>query len=318
MRDFLGEPDPNKVIENGYTLKGVLDALSKDQERQIAFVFTAYDLYDATIQEKYGTVERFIEEELPYLHNAHIDNKPVKCFPVAAVAQTEVITKSDGGARRVPALNFTSKGLDPLIDWLADVMVADIQKQVEEETARITQIEGQIQQDNWQRWQEEIALRKEQKWQKIKNGVASFFQGVTSFIQGILWFVIGGVIVIFVVIPFIQGFREGIQEKAVPTKPIPTVGERQYSYACDEGIWDCWSHAFSVTGAIRNDGAAGNIRITAMLGKKDQNGNFIPTDQQHKDEFFNAGQTKTITIKIPMSQCPQKIEGSYDMKATVP
>ncbi|MDR0327344.1 MAG: hypothetical protein LBI05_03500, partial [Planctomycetaceae bacterium] len=86
LGDFLGEADPNKVIENGYTLKAVLDELLSDKERQIAFVFTAYDLYHATIKEKYGTVNRFMEKEISYLYHAYIDKKqPVKCFAVSAV-----------------------------------------------------------------------------------------------------------------------------------------------------------------------------------------------------------------------------------------
>jgi GTPase SAR1 family protein len=119
LRDFIGEPDRDKVIENQFTLKSVLDELMKDKTRQIAFVFTAYDLYEEVIQKEYGTVDQYIEKELPYLHNAYVADKQVMCFPVAAVADTEEVTDREGIKRRVPAPNFGSKGLESLIAWLA-------------------------------------------------------------------------------------------------------------------------------------------------------------------------------------------------------
>ena len=138
LHNFIGESDFNKVNESKIALKRVLDALQKEHKRQIAIVFTACDLYEGTIIQKYkddavhvvgGTVitdndlttaiERFLEKEIPYLYNAHIADNAVAIFPVAAVADTEIKVDKNGIARRVPAMNFKSRGLDSLANWLA-------------------------------------------------------------------------------------------------------------------------------------------------------------------------------------------------------
>ena len=130
LRDFVGEPDKDKVVENAFTLKGLLDKLREDKEaRQIAFLFTAYDLYEEPIKKRYGSINDFFKQELPYLYHAYIAGKPVKCFPVAAVAQTEAKVDKDGRSRRVPAPNFRSTGLAPLIKWLTNAVCEDIAKQ---------------------------------------------------------------------------------------------------------------------------------------------------------------------------------------------
>ena len=136
LRDILGEPDEDRVIENIFTLKGILDKLQEDKAaRQVAFLFTAYDLYEASIEGKYGNVWNFFERELPYLYHAHIAGKPVKCFPVAAVTETETKIGEDGIARRVPAPDFRSQGLDPLIQWLAEAVAGDMDRHEQKEIA---------------------------------------------------------------------------------------------------------------------------------------------------------------------------------------
>ena len=119
LRDFLGEADEERHIENRVVIKGVLDKLKKGNgKRQIAFVFTAYDQYKASIKKRYDTVEKFVEKELTNLHNAHVAGKAVEFFSVAAVADTEERVLEDGATHPVPAPKFRSDGLEPLIEWL--------------------------------------------------------------------------------------------------------------------------------------------------------------------------------------------------------
>lgn len=152
LRDFLGEADADKIIENEFILKEVLDKLKEDEEkRQTVFIFTAYDLYETTILNKYGTIEKLIERKLPYLYNSHIADKHVACFPVAAVAETEEAVLENGTVQMVPAPKFRSRGLDPLINWLFNAVVGDIE--VQEQALRQEQMA--LEEEMWKKQAEE-------------------------------------------------------------------------------------------------------------------------------------------------------------------
>ncbi|MDR1923914.1 MAG: hypothetical protein LBQ66_06035 [Planctomycetaceae bacterium] len=124
LKDFIGESDPTRRMENQIVVKEVLDVLKRDKiDRQLAIIFTQYDLYKTTIERGWNSCEEFIKKMLPYLHSAHIHGHSVKIFPVAAVNKTEVkVNAATGKPYRVPAHNFTSDGLEQLIRWLKEVV----------------------------------------------------------------------------------------------------------------------------------------------------------------------------------------------------
>jgi hypothetical protein len=127
LQDFVGEPDVTKRKENEFILKEVIDTFTTDENQQdIIIVFTAYDLYEAEIK-KHGNFEQYIKEEFIYLFHA-VKNWAKKFhkngnvnqlfFPVAAVAETEIITGTNTTPRRVPKPNFTSYGINEFSDWI--------------------------------------------------------------------------------------------------------------------------------------------------------------------------------------------------------
>ena len=130
---FRGEADGVKRAGNQRVLKEVVDMFTEDgkrgKHRNIAIVFTAWDLYDADISRNYGDFSNYLERELPRLYNAmrlaQRAGNTVSRFPIAAVAETEK-KWSDERKRyeRVPKPGFRSDGLDELEDWLIRV-VAD-------------------------------------------------------------------------------------------------------------------------------------------------------------------------------------------------
>ncbi|GHT46313.1 hypothetical protein FACS189454_07260 [Planctomycetales bacterium] len=132
---FIGEADYIKRKENELILKEVTDMFAADGKHQdIAFVFTAWDQYQETVEQKYGSFRVYMAKELPLLHNAIKlgirSGDSISFFPVAAVADTEI-----KNSRRVPCPGFRSVGIDTLTDWL----IKSIQglKQMPDRTAKI-------------------------------------------------------------------------------------------------------------------------------------------------------------------------------------
>jgi GTPase SAR1 family protein len=282
LSDFIGESNEAKRIENGFTLKDVLDELLKDQERQIAFVFTAYDLYVETIRTKYGTVEQFLETELPYLHNAH-GGKTVKCFAVAAVADTEIKTGDDGIPRRVPAHNFSSKGLKPLITWLAAAVVNDIGNQPPTPPPQPPPPPALVPYPGYPPMNPtppEVSL-----WEKV---IALWKTEIGKFFVGFALPVVIVVIMIFVLSP------------STPKKPIPVKVSSFAKADCSHGLFST-KHQCYADALIKNNGASGNIDVTIVffIGSKEIGRKTIPRVS------INAGEEKSIVFgQVSLSECP--------------
>jgi hypothetical protein len=129
-RDFVEQSDKKKQRENAGTIQNALAFLQeKEIKPRIAFILTAWDEYEEKINLKYGGMNEFIKQELPALHSAFIKQDAVSVFPIAAVADTVLGTLANGKQGRVPAPNFTSKGLKPLFTWIAKALVDDVKAQ---------------------------------------------------------------------------------------------------------------------------------------------------------------------------------------------
>jgi GTPase SAR1 family protein len=71
LRDFLDEPDLNQKFHKQMTLKNVLETLETQPiPKKIAIVFTQYDQHRKSIESKWGSCRKFIEQELPLLYGA--------------------------------------------------------------------------------------------------------------------------------------------------------------------------------------------------------------------------------------------------------
>ena len=135
LKDFIGESDDMRRVENQAALKSALDLLaSKDDSKRVAFVFSQCDQYEATI-EQHGSLENLLRTEMPYIYGAHYKGKAPALFPVAAVAETKVEVDLNGTPRRVPTADFKSTGLEPLIEWMS-VQIAGQAKKIMAERDR--------------------------------------------------------------------------------------------------------------------------------------------------------------------------------------
>ncbi|MDR0611844.1 MAG: hypothetical protein LBG58_17185, partial [Planctomycetaceae bacterium] len=147
LESFL-DPDKKTVRENkGTPINAMTDFLkqakNRSEELHIAFVFTAFDRYKATIEgsrSKYGSYEKFLRQEIPPLYNEFIDtNSPVRVFAVSAVADTETFTDTaTGKTESRPKPGFRSEGIaEFLIPWLSQaVLGAQTQIDIQNEEAR--------------------------------------------------------------------------------------------------------------------------------------------------------------------------------------
>jgi hypothetical protein len=96
----------------------------EDRSCRVCFVFTAYDQYKPLILSKWGSVDEFLEREIPPLYYEFVDEKSdVKVIPVAAVGETEArVDPHDGRAVRFPKPGFKPVGFEPLVKWIAEAV----------------------------------------------------------------------------------------------------------------------------------------------------------------------------------------------------
>ena len=123
IRDFVGESDEERRLDNQAALLAALESLNGDDSKEVAIVFTQYGLYERIIQ-GYGGLKNFLEKEIPYIYGAHVHGKPTMTMTVSAVHDAELKIGENGAAVLVPKPGFTSLGLNGLMDWLDRVLSA--------------------------------------------------------------------------------------------------------------------------------------------------------------------------------------------------
>ncbi len=322
LKDFVGEADDMRRVENQAALKAALDLLTKsDHPKKIAFVFSQCDQYEQTIS-KYGSLENLLRSEFPYIYGAHYKGKAPALFPVAAVSETRIVVDQDGKPYRVPAEGFESSGLEPLMEWMKNQILADLYAQSE--------IEREI--------------NTAEEWKQLKKGILA------------LLLVIAGLFFCYTLSGAVKAWQdnaakdkaaadadaaekerqrleaerqqqeaerqrqeaekariEAERRAAEAAKPKPIYVEGKWGQNCDGGMFDCWAHRAYVEVAIRNDGAAGLIGITHVVKYGDKN-----IGESYKEEFFNRGQTKTVRLHTNLSLCPKKYELKSSTVTSIP
>lgn len=120
LKDFLGEGDPERRLDNEVVLMSALRRLSATRDRncRLYLLFTQIDQYRG-FRAEYGGWPGVVKKFLPYVHGEHVARELVQVGAVAAVNDTQVSRDLDGTPRRVPRPGFESKGLDDLIRNIA-------------------------------------------------------------------------------------------------------------------------------------------------------------------------------------------------------
>jgi hypothetical protein len=99
-------------------------------DRYCCLVFTQADRFDQ-LEREYESWDAIAKKFLPHVHSAHLHEGNTPIFPVASVADTKECSIR-GKVQRVPDLNFTSQGLEGLVEWLAQSTRSIITKQEKE------------------------------------------------------------------------------------------------------------------------------------------------------------------------------------------
>lgn len=143
LSDFLSEENADRLIANQWAVKFGMDQVRHNcRQRHCCLLFTQVDLYDQLRQECEDWVG-VAKKYLPNVYAAHLHDATVPVFPVAAVADTT--EKQSGGDRRVvPRVGFTSRGFEPLVEWLATA-VRDVSKRRAAEEAEQRRVEQEKQ-----------------------------------------------------------------------------------------------------------------------------------------------------------------------------
>lgn len=263
ISDFVGEGDTRRLIENQAAIKSALDILSHGNQN-VAFIFTQCDQYRAMIDEV-GGLEEFCKQNLNYVYNAHITGKKNAIFGVAAVNEVER-RHVDGMVRRVPARNFTSVGLDEVIEWIVG--------QVEKATAKA---EKKHQKELDRIEQERIAEEQKTSQEKTIKEIVITIAIIVGFF--ILLFIFanagssgGG-----------SGDSSGygsndnwrvsqLQEQIAAVErelelcPQPLITSHKGNAACTTGIFSCYTpHKAIVTPTVQNNGRTGLVCTTAAI-----------------------------------------------------
>jgi len=123
--ESLVEQGVDRALETKSTLitaiAAFLEKIKADKrECRVCFIFTAYDRYQAVIKQRWGTVESFLQREIPPLYYEAVDNSSnVRIVAVAAVSETETRVESQTGrAMLYPKSGFQPKGLSTVVRWL--------------------------------------------------------------------------------------------------------------------------------------------------------------------------------------------------------
>lgn len=155
LRDFVGEGNPERRLDNEVVIKSALQRLSTDPARRLCLLFTQIDLHQPILK-KYGNWGRIAETVLPYVHGAHFRKGQAIVRAVASVNKTVTTADANKRLRRVPASDFESFGFDGLMDWLVKEVRAivasgeGLSHQIERnQQVAVQPVIGEMQLKNW-------------------------------------------------------------------------------------------------------------------------------------------------------------------------
>jgi GTPase SAR1 family protein len=121
LESLLDENDHVEKAEKAWALKRCLDEGKKGKKR-MCIVFTQIDRY----REKLAAGARAVlRARLPQIAGAY---PKIDILAVSAVNKTVLETANDNSVLQRPAEDFTSEGLDELIEWIGETRTRLIQK----------------------------------------------------------------------------------------------------------------------------------------------------------------------------------------------
>jgi GTPase SAR1 family protein len=122
LKDFLGEGDSNRKLDNEIFVKWALQRLSdnREQKRRMMLVFTQIDQYRKLLAAK-GGLRGVANEILPLVYSAHVATHDVSLHKVAAVSDVEFVDDEGGKLQRLPKKGFGSEGLDEFARTIAEL-----------------------------------------------------------------------------------------------------------------------------------------------------------------------------------------------------
>ncbi|MEI6393379.1 MAG: hypothetical protein WCT12_20020 [Verrucomicrobiota bacterium] len=165
LTDFMDRPDAATRSDNEWALKFCLDYL-KSQRRRVCIALSQADRYRSTIASLGGAVG-VVEKYLKEVYNAHIRDDHVQVFCVAAVADTVTLARPGEPVKEVPAPDFSSEGIDDLVNWLTDSASTLEQEELEEQR----KADEKRQEEERKRQDEE---RRRRQWRQIKKALPIF------------------------------------------------------------------------------------------------------------------------------------------------
>lgn len=116
LKDFVGESNLDRKIENEWTIKYVIDTLQKsDKGHHFCIVFTQADLYEEYFQNP-DSLEETAKQYLTILYGSYLAQNQFPILAVSAVADTTIDRNSQ---RRIPKQNFRSQGFQDLMSYLS-------------------------------------------------------------------------------------------------------------------------------------------------------------------------------------------------------
>ena len=266
LKDFEGQADPLRRIDNEAAIKSAMDYLSTDgSHRCFCVVFTQADLYRETAQQR-GSWLTVAQELIPYISGAYLQSvliptsKGVPAFPVSAVNKTRIAVDMQGIPRRVPDPPFGSDGLDAVVEWMT-TQIREIQRRQNSPvppalTPPAPPSKSPIDQIN--EW-----LKR--NWCNVAAGVVCL---------SILRSCSGG---------------SGPAGPARPTGPAPLVTEA--SWQKNPGLFD---DSVTSRGIVWNRGAAGNVLVTSWVI---ENGKEV--DRRSQRIFLKSGESSRFSIELP-------------------
>jgi len=274
LKDFIGHDDPNRRIVNEAFLKSALDYSSAGgHPRRICLVLTQADQYLQSAK-KCGGWENLIAQVIPYAFNAHIREKSVSVFPVAAVGETTVAVEKGQKPRRIPKRGFKSEGLSELIIWLT-AQIEDTKKEFDKEAE--TSIVLAQQQAALQVVTSQPSPAKGDFWKEFHAEIRKFVAGKDSLVSLFIAVLLGG------------GCFLGSALFGKPTRPVATF-VKQESRDVPAVFFDDGVVAF---GIIRNDGATGKVRVWA---KVTENGKEVET--QNREFYLKSGESTNYYFSL--------------------
>jgi len=304
-----------------------LDKIKADKrDCRVCFVFTSYDRYESLIKQRWGSVQAFLEQEIPPLYYEVAEKNPnVRILAVAAVGETEArIEPHTGIATLYPKAGFKTEGFDQLVRWLIQATgEAKAELDVNAEESRQDEENKQALKEIALAWENarqssQLApvdrllsaarnpfphphrpniLELQAQLQPVVDAASDVRSKLVQAISADRWKTVTSILKsVAMVVAVIVGGRfvinafgggGGPQHKA-PQPVLMTGKDWTLTKSCSEGVLDCWEHRVTAAVPIWNQGGAGNITVTATVGARSES----------VTRFFNPDEKAWVNVVV--------------------